>query len=212
MPARSSPSPFRISAIPAPTTKTWRASTRPPPPASAARSSPRPSPTRRAGRSSSHLDAWLKARGIVGITGIDTRALTALIRDHGMPNAVIANDPEGRFDREALKARAAALATDGGSRPRSAGHEPRDFRLVADDLGGEERLRQPPDRRGPQGRRHRLRGEAQHPAPARRGRLRRHRRACHHLRRRDHGDEARRRLPLERSRRSRPPPANTRSR
>ena len=70
---------------------------------------------------------------------------------------------------------------DGGSRPRSAGHEPRDFRLVADDLGGEERLRQPPDRRGPQGRRHRLRGEAQHPAPARRGRLRRHRRACHHL-------------------------------
>ena len=61
-------------------------------------------------RSSSHLDGWLKARGIVGITGIDTRALTALIRDRGMPNAVIANDPEGKFDREALKARAASLA------------------------------------------------------------------------------------------------------
>jgi len=61
-------------------------------------------------RSSSHLDGWLKARGIVGITGVDTRALTARIRDQGMPNAVIANDPEGRFDREALKARAAALA------------------------------------------------------------------------------------------------------
>ncbi|KAA0124257.1 carbamoyl-phosphate synthase small subunit [Methylobacterium sp. P1-11] len=61
-------------------------------------------------RSSSHLDGWLKARGIVGITGIDTRALTARIRDQGMPNAVIANDPEGQFDREALKARAAALA------------------------------------------------------------------------------------------------------
>ena len=61
-------------------------------------------------RSSSHLDAWLKARGIVGITGVDTRALTALIRDHGMPNAVIANDPQGNFDREALKSRAAALA------------------------------------------------------------------------------------------------------
>ncbi|EIZ82199.1 carbamoyl-phosphate synthase small subunit [Methylobacterium sp. GXF4] len=61
-------------------------------------------------RSSSHLDGWLDARGIVGITGIDTRALTARIRDNGMPNAVIANDPEGRFDREALKARAAALA------------------------------------------------------------------------------------------------------
>ncbi|MCJ2068206.1 glutamine-hydrolyzing carbamoyl-phosphate synthase small subunit [Methylobacterium sp. J-030] len=61
-------------------------------------------------RSSSHLDGWLKARGIVGITGVDTRALTARIRDQGMPNAVIANDPQGRFDREALKARAAALA------------------------------------------------------------------------------------------------------
>ncbi len=61
-------------------------------------------------RSSSHLVGWLKARGIVGITGIDTRALTALIRDRGMPNAVIANDPNGQFDREALKARAAALA------------------------------------------------------------------------------------------------------
>ena len=61
-------------------------------------------------RSSSHLDAWLKARGITGIIGIDTRALTALIRDHGMPNAVIASDPSGQFDREALKARAAALA------------------------------------------------------------------------------------------------------
>ena len=61
-------------------------------------------------RSSSHLDGWLKARGIVGITGVDTWALTARIRDQGMPNAVIANDPEGKFDREALKARAAALA------------------------------------------------------------------------------------------------------
>ncbi|GEP04619.1 glutamine-hydrolyzing carbamoyl-phosphate synthase small subunit [Methylobacterium oxalidis] len=61
-------------------------------------------------RSSSHLDAWLRARGIVGITGVDTRALTARIRDNGMPNAVIANDPEGRFDRDALKAQAAALA------------------------------------------------------------------------------------------------------
>ncbi len=60
-------------------------------------------------RSSRHLDGWLKARGIVGITGVDTRALTALIRDRGMPNAILANDPAGRFDREALIAKAAAL-------------------------------------------------------------------------------------------------------
>src|SRR5918993_5567667 len=60
-------------------------------------------------RATRNLDAWLKTRGIAGITGIDTRALTALIRDKGMPNAVIAHDPSGGFDLDALKARAAAL-------------------------------------------------------------------------------------------------------
>ncbi|PWV97671.1 carbamoyl-phosphate synthase small subunit [Hoeflea marina] len=54
-------------------------------------------------RSSRHFDAWLKARGIIGLSGIDTRALTAWIRDHGMPNAVIAHDPAGNFDIPALK-------------------------------------------------------------------------------------------------------------
>jgi carbamoyl-phosphate synthase small subunit len=50
-----------------------------------------------------HLDGWLKARGIVGLAGIDTRALTALIRSKGMPNAVIAHSPSGSFDLDALK-------------------------------------------------------------------------------------------------------------
>jgi carbamoyl-phosphate synthase small subunit len=61
-------------------------------------------------RQTRHLDAWLKAKGIVGISGLDTRALTALIRDKGMPNAVVAHAPDGVFDVPALKARAAALA------------------------------------------------------------------------------------------------------
>ncbi len=60
-------------------------------------------------RASRHFDAWLKARGIVGMAGIDTRALTALIREKGMPNAIIAHDPSGRFDLADLKRRAAAL-------------------------------------------------------------------------------------------------------
>ncbi len=60
-------------------------------------------------RHTRHLDAWLKARGIVGITGVDTRALTALIRDGGMPNAIVAHAPDGVFDLAALKAEAAAL-------------------------------------------------------------------------------------------------------
>jgi carbamoyl-phosphate synthase small subunit len=58
-------------------------------------------------RATRHFDQWLKARGIVGVCGIDTRALTALIREAGMPNAVIAHDPEGRFDLDALKRRGA---------------------------------------------------------------------------------------------------------
>jgi len=60
-------------------------------------------------RAANHLDAWLKARGLIGISGIDTRALTALIRDHGMPNAVIAHSPTGAFDVAALRQKAAQL-------------------------------------------------------------------------------------------------------
>jgi carbamoyl-phosphate synthase small subunit len=54
-------------------------------------------------RATRHLDQWLRARGIVGLSGIDTRALTSLIRQKGMPNAVIAHEPTGKFDLEALK-------------------------------------------------------------------------------------------------------------
>ena len=59
-------------------------------------------------RAAGHLDGWLKARGIIGITGIDTRALTARIRDQGMPNGVIAHDPSAKFDFASLLAEAKA--------------------------------------------------------------------------------------------------------
>ena len=58
-------------------------------------------------RATRHLDQWLKARNIVGLCGIDTRALTALIRENGMPNAVIVHAPDGAFDLPALKQEAA---------------------------------------------------------------------------------------------------------
>jgi carbamoyl-phosphate synthase small subunit len=58
-------------------------------------------------RAKGPLDAWLKARGIVALAGVDTRALTTLIRKNGMPNAVIAHDPDGAFDLDALRAEAA---------------------------------------------------------------------------------------------------------
>jgi carbamoyl-phosphate synthase small subunit len=57
-------------------------------------------------RATRHLDQWLKARGIIGLAGIDTRALTALIRTKGMPNAVLAHAPDGTFDLDALKQQA----------------------------------------------------------------------------------------------------------
>jgi len=54
-------------------------------------------------RSAEHLDHWLKARGIIAIAGVDTRALTALIREKGAPNAVIAHSPAATFDLAKLK-------------------------------------------------------------------------------------------------------------
>jgi carbamoyl-phosphate synthase small subunit len=59
-------------------------------------------------RATRHLDQWLKARGVIGLSGLDTRALTGLIRRNGMPNAVIAHAPDGAFDLHALKQEARA--------------------------------------------------------------------------------------------------------
>jgi len=58
-------------------------------------------------RAAAHLQDWLKRRGIVAMSGVDTRALTALIRENGTQNAVIAHAPDGAFDVEALKRQAA---------------------------------------------------------------------------------------------------------
>jgi len=59
-------------------------------------------------RAHKHFDKWLKARGIIGLSGVDTRALTNLIRDKGMPNGVIAHNAKGKFDIKALHKKAAA--------------------------------------------------------------------------------------------------------
>jgi carbamoyl-phosphate synthase small subunit len=57
-------------------------------------------------RSSGEFGDWLKAKGKIGIAGVDTRALTRRIRLSGAPNAVIAHDPDGKFDIPALLKRA----------------------------------------------------------------------------------------------------------
>ncbi len=53
-------------------------------------------------RAAQHLDAWLKAQNLIGIAGIDTRALTRRIRDLGAPQGCIAHDPAGALDTGAL--------------------------------------------------------------------------------------------------------------
>ena len=59
-------------------------------------------------RSTQHFDAWMKANGRIGISGVDTRALTRMIRESGAPNGVIAHSESGRFDMDALLAQAKA--------------------------------------------------------------------------------------------------------
>jgi carbamoyl-phosphate synthase small subunit len=59
-------------------------------------------------RAQEHFDLWLKKHNLVGLSGIDTRALTIRIRDLGAPNGIVAYAPEGKFDLDALTAQAQA--------------------------------------------------------------------------------------------------------
>ncbi|MEM7300722.1 MAG: glutamine-hydrolyzing carbamoyl-phosphate synthase small subunit [Pseudomonadota bacterium] len=58
-------------------------------------------------RAELELGDWLKKRGIIGMCDVDTRALTAHIRENGLANAVIAHSVDGNFDREKLRKMAA---------------------------------------------------------------------------------------------------------
>jgi carbamoyl-phosphate synthase small subunit len=49
-------------------------------------------------RSVERLDDWMKRHARVGLSGIDTRALTKRIRTGGAPNGVIAHAADGKFD------------------------------------------------------------------------------------------------------------------
>jgi len=52
------------------------------------------------------FDVWMRSNGRIGLSGIDTRALTRRIRKAGAPNAVIAHRADGVFDVDALIERA----------------------------------------------------------------------------------------------------------
>ncbi|RNF36134.1 glutamine-hydrolyzing carbamoyl-phosphate synthase small subunit [Paracoccus methylarcula] len=57
-------------------------------------------------RSAGELCDWMERRGRIGIGGVDTRRLTRAIRQQGAPHVVLAHDPDGDFDLEAMIARA----------------------------------------------------------------------------------------------------------
>ncbi|HEU0096779.1 MAG TPA: glutamine-hydrolyzing carbamoyl-phosphate synthase small subunit [Rhizomicrobium sp.] len=62
------------------------------------------------------LDGWLKKHGIPAVAGLDTRALTSMIREKGMPHGVVVNlgpsseSKKVELDREALIAQAKSFA------------------------------------------------------------------------------------------------------
>ena len=51
---------------------------------------------------------WMRINGRIGLSGVDTRALTRRIREQGAPNGVIAYSETGAFDIPALLAKARA--------------------------------------------------------------------------------------------------------
>ena len=59
-------------------------------------------------RAEDHFDAWLVKKNIIALSGVDTRALTRLIREQGMPKCAIAHSPDGNIDIPGLIAAAKA--------------------------------------------------------------------------------------------------------
>ncbi len=58
-------------------------------------------------RSEKHFPAWMAKTGRIGVSGVDTRALTQLVRREGPPTVAFAHDAKGEFDLDALRTSAA---------------------------------------------------------------------------------------------------------
>ncbi|MEE8333444.1 MAG: glutamine-hydrolyzing carbamoyl-phosphate synthase small subunit, partial [Alphaproteobacteria bacterium] len=59
-------------------------------------------------RAAGHLGDWLATRGLIGISGVDTRRLTRRVRDGGAPVGAVCFAPDGDIDIKALRAQATA--------------------------------------------------------------------------------------------------------
>ena len=92
-------------------------------------------------RSRSDLDAFLKARGVVGLCRVDTRALTRMLRERGVMNGVITDTPE-----HADRARLAAFRIQSpvqavsAKTPRIVEADPARFRVALFDFGLKENI------------------------------------------------------------------------
>ena len=58
-------------------------------------------------RSEQDFPSWMAETGRIGISGVDTRALTRLVRREGPPTVAIAHNAKGEFDIAALRREAA---------------------------------------------------------------------------------------------------------
>ncbi len=87
------------------------------------------------------LDSYLKKRGIIGLCGIDTRALTRIIREHGVMNGMIASDPS-HADLEKIKAYTILSPVNEVSikKERTAQPEQSDYKVALLDFGMKENI------------------------------------------------------------------------
>jgi carbamoyl-phosphate synthase small subunit len=58
-------------------------------------------------RAEQDFPSWMASTGRIGISGVDTRALTRLVRREGPPTIAIAHNAKGNFDLDALQQMAA---------------------------------------------------------------------------------------------------------
>ena len=114
-------------------------------------------------RAAGDLVSWLEKTNRIGMGGVDTRRLTRAIRQQGAPHVALAHDPDGNFDIEALVKAARGFPGLVGLDLAKGGQLRAILSLGRKTLGMARGLYQA-HRCRPQGRRHRLRRQAQHPA------------------------------------------------
>lgn len=100
-------------------------------------------------RSAGALEGFLKAHGIPGLEGVDTRELTALIREKGVMNARLCSSPDG-VDAQQLRALrvSGAVAAVGCKKAYTVAAKKERYRVVLWDFGAKKNIERELLRRG----------------------------------------------------------------